>query len=181
MLVGVFVFNLPRKNSCDCVTVCQLVLKYTNCFSQRAPIWALRLRGFADVPLASCPLRVLMGWSGADISAISRKQREALTPFNCWAPVMCWKTLSISCSMRRAQCIILRRHMAARHNTCKRTARDDARSVESGRQQLSEEEIPPLARWHRPPQAPLARHRHNSIHLPGCVLRLLWKRWLVWL
>lgn len=176
MLVGVFVFNLPRKNSCDCVRVCQLVLKYTNCFSQRAPIWALGLRGFADVPLALCQVCVLMGWSGADISGICRKQREALTPFNCWAPVMCWKTLSISCSMRRAQCIILRRHMAACHNTCKRTCPwrckicriQSSTSVRGGNI--------PTDRWHRPTQAPLAGHRH---HLPGYVFRLLWKRWLV--
>lgn len=179
MSVGVFVFNLPRKNSCDCVSGCQLVLKYTNCFSQRAPIRALRLRGFADVLLALSPVHVLMGWSGADISEISRKQREALTPFNCWAPVMCWKTLSISCSMRRAQCIILRRHIAACHNTGKRTGRDDARFVESSQQHLSEEEIPPLTDGTGPHKPPLARHRHNYIRLPGCVFRLLWNRWLV--
>lgn len=70
-----------------------------------------------------CFLPGVSSWAdpAPDISEISAEQREVLTPFNCWAPVMCWKTLSISCSMRLAQCIILWRHITACHNTCKRT------------------------------------------------------------
>ena len=37
-------------------------------------------------------------------------QIGTLTPLSCWAPLICCSTLSISCSMRLAQCIILRTH-----------------------------------------------------------------------
>lgn len=125
-----------------------------------------------------------MGWSSTDISQISIEQREVLTPFNCWAPVMCWKTLSISCSMRLAQCIILWRHITACHNTCKRTCRDDARFVVSCHRHLSEDKIFSLGSadtnpWHMLTQNLLAGHRHNYIHLPGYVFWLSWNCWLV--
>ncbi len=38
---------------------------------------------------------------------LEKPHTHSLTPFSCWAPLMCCKTLSISCSMRRAQCMIL--------------------------------------------------------------------------
>lgn len=45
---------------------------------------------------------------------LEKPHTHSLTPFSCWAPLMCCKTLSISCSMRRAQCMIL-------HNTHNKT------------------------------------------------------------
>lgn len=145
-------------------------------------VYVLRwLHGFADVLLSAC--RVLMGWSSADISEILIEQREVLTPFNCWAPVMCWKTLSISCSMRLAQCIILWRHGAACHNTCKRTWRDDVRFVDSSstsvRTKYSHWGSADIDQWHTLAQNLLAGHRRNSIHLPGYAFWLLWSCWLV--
>lgn len=107
---------------------------------------ALQLHGCADVLLSAwC---VLMGWFSTDISEISTKPREVLTPFNCWAPVMCWKTLSISCSMRLAQCIILWRQVPACHNTCKRACRDDARFVDSSSTSVRGQSILTEVSWH---------------------------------
>lgn len=67
----------------------------------------LELNGFTSIHYTDlpCSLHCLLSLCN---TIMSKNTNHTLTPFSCWTPVMCWKTPSISCSIRLAQCFILR-------------------------------------------------------------------------